>query len=65
MNNDFIFSLKGKVVKQKYVTEPLIAFHHINAYETLNSDKNIDLIVDVCAYDPSKFDINRYTRTDM
>ena len=55
----------GELLKQKYTTEPLIAFHHINAFETINSDENIDLIVDICAYDPSKFDINRFTRNDM
>lgn len=55
----------GELLKQKYITEPLIAFHHINAYEKLDSNKNTELIVDLCAYDPATFDLNKFTRVDM
>ena len=50
----------GEEVKQKFFTDPLIVFHHINAYEKVDpNDKNkIELIVDFCGYDPKKFDLN-------
>lgn len=51
----------GEVMKQKYVTDPLFVFHHINAYETTNNE----IIMDVAAYDVNHFDINKMTREDM
>ena len=47
--------------KAKYRTEPLFLFHHINAYE----NKDNELLVDVCAYDPEHFDIKALTYADM
>lgn len=48
----------GELVKTKFVTDPLFAFHHINAYETENGD----IISDICAYDANFFDIKNITR---
>ncbi len=65
MNKDFktrihIMNKKtGEVVKQKFVTDPLFVFHHINAYEKQNEG---ELVVDVCAYDPRHFDMNSLSR---
>jgi carotenoid cleavage dioxygenase-like enzyme len=51
----------GQVVKQKILADPMFVFHHINAYETYDSNKNIrEIVIDVCAYDTT-FDINRLT----
>ena len=53
----------GEEVRQKFITDPLFTFHHINAYEKvdpLNSNK-IEIVVDICAYDPHYFDINKFT----
>ena len=51
---------------QKFYTLPLFLFHHINAYETYDADKKLSEIhVDVCAYDPNKFDIQALTYEDM
>jgi beta-carotene 15,15'-monooxygenase len=50
----------GEVVKQKLVTDPMFVFHHINSYETYDSEGKVaDLIIDVCAYDVDKFDIQK------
>ena len=56
----------GKNVCQKngqsFVTVPLFLFHHINAYETYDSENRLSEIhVDVVAYDPAKFDIKAFT----
>ena len=51
----------GQVVKQKILADPMFVFHHINAYEIYDSNKNIsEIVIDVCAYDTT-FDINRLT----
>jgi beta-carotene 15,15'-monooxygenase len=56
----------GEKLKQKYLTEPLVAFHHINAYETFDSDNNnVQIICDLIAYNPDKFDISKFTCVDM
>lgn len=54
-----------KLVEQKYVTQPLVCFHHINAYETIDSNKNVEIICDLIGYNPSTFDINLFTSLDM
>lgn len=48
----------GEIVKQKFFTQPIFLFHHINAFETLDENRNLNIITDVCAYDPNHFDIN-------
>ena len=50
----------GEEVKQKYFTDPLVVFHHINAYEKLdpNDNKKVELIVDFCGYDPKTFNLS-------
>lgn len=50
----------GEIVKQKYVTEPLFTFHHINAFE-----QGKELVVDICSYDGQKFDIHELTREKL
>ena len=57
----------GEVMRQSYVTEPMFVFHHINAYEKPDS-KNKDMtaiFIDVCAYDPQKFDIRKLSVEEM
>ena len=48
----------GKEVKQKFYTDPLVTFHHINAYEKVDETNKIKILVDICAYDPKFIDIN-------
>ena len=49
----------GEIRKQKYLTDPLFLFHHINAYEKKDASNHLtELICDICAYDPKFFDIN-------
>jgi carotenoid cleavage dioxygenase-like enzyme len=53
----------GEVVKQKFYTDPQFTFHHINAYEEPdpNNNNNVHVIIDICSYDSSKFDIHKLT----
>jgi carotenoid cleavage dioxygenase-like enzyme len=66
MNRDFKTRIHimnrntGEVHRQKFLTEPLMVFHHINAYE-----KSGEIIVDVCAYDAQHFEINFLSREGM
>ena len=56
----------GKEVNQKFFTDPLILFHHINAYERVdpkNKDK-VELVVDFCGYDPKSFIIKEVAKKD-
>ncbi len=68
MNKNFLTKIHimnkktGQVMKQKYVTESLFVFHHINAYE--KGDTN-EIFVDICAYDPANFDVTKFTREDI
>jgi carotenoid cleavage dioxygenase-like enzyme len=48
----------GEIVEQKFFTQPIFLFHHIHAFETLDENRNLNIITDVCAYDPNHFDIN-------
>jgi carotenoid cleavage dioxygenase-like enzyme len=48
----------GQLLEQKYETEPLLLFHHINAYEEKLNSEDLELHVDVCAYDPKQFEMN-------
>ena len=52
----------GQESKQKFITEPLFTFHHINAYEKVdpNNPNKIEIMVDACIYDPKTFDINSF-----
>ena len=57
----------GEVVRQQYVTEPMFAFHHINAYEQIDPahGQRTVIVVDICAYDPHVFDIHNWTVQDL
>lgn len=48
----------GKIVDKKFITDPFIIFHHINAYETTDENNNKSIVIDLCTYDPHHFDIN-------
>jgi carotenoid cleavage dioxygenase-like enzyme len=52
----------GELVKQKFVTEPMFLFHHINAYEKPESG---EIIVDVCAYNAKTFDLKKLKPVDL
>ena len=58
----------GREISQKYYTDPLITFHHINAYEKNDADNSnkLELIVDFVGYDANKFEFNKieYKETD-
>ena len=47
----------GKILPQKFVTDPQFTFHHMNAYEVVESDNNSRLMVDISSYDSETFDI--------
>ena len=47
----------GEVTKQRYHTDSLFVFHHINAVETSDNKIHVDLI----AYEAEGFDINNLT----
>jgi carotenoid cleavage dioxygenase-like enzyme len=56
----------GEICKQKFITDPLFLFHHINAYEKRDSENNLtEIVCDICAYDPKYFDINGLSYADM
>ncbi len=48
----------GELVAQKFVTEPMFVFHHINTYERPETG---EVIVDVCAYNGQTFDLANLT----
>ncbi len=48
----------GELVAQKFVTEPMFIFHHINTYEKPETG---EVIIDVCAYNGQTFDLNSLT----
>ena len=47
----------GEILPQKFVTEQQFTFHHMNAYEVVESDNNLRLMVDISSYDSNTFDI--------
>ena len=61
----------GELVSQRYVTDPLFVFHHINAYEVAklsskdSSQEDNLVVIDICAYDPKTFDINKFSYEEM
>jgi carotenoid cleavage dioxygenase-like enzyme len=56
----------GKICKQKFITDPLFLFHHINAYEKRDSENNLtEIVCDICAYDPKNFDISALSYAEM
>lgn len=54
----------GEIVQQKYHTDPMFLFHHINAYEQ-EKDGKTEIVVDICAYDANHFDIKKLRYEDM
>lgn len=58
----------GEIHKQKFITDPIFVFHHINAYETkedLTKGEPSRIVVDFCGFDVDKFDINKLTYADL
>ncbi len=56
----------GEILKQKFFTDPLFLFHHINAYEKRDSENNlVEIVCDICAYDAKYFDINALSYNKM
>ena len=55
----------GEVVAQKFTTDPLFVFHHINAYETTDSAGEQKLIIDISAYDADTFEIDEFSYEGM
>jgi beta,beta-carotene 9',10'-dioxygenase len=55
----------GEVLPQKFVTDPQFSFHHINAFERVESANNIQLCVDISSYSSKHFDINNFTFENM
>ena len=52
----------GEIVKQKFHTDPLFVFHHINAFEKYDSNNNLsEIVVDVCAYNPKHFEVKAFS----
>ena len=47
----------GEISKKFFFTDPLICFHHINAYETYEP---FYINIDICLYDPKYFQINDF-----
>lgn len=55
-----------QIYKQKFITEPLVLFHHINAYEIRTYENILSrIVVDFCGYDVNIFDINKFTYAQM
>ena len=52
----------GFKIKKEFLTEPMVVFHHINAYETTDGTK---IMIDVCAYDVNFVDVTKWTRENM
>lgn len=56
----------GKLYPQKFYTQPLFVFHHINAYEVYNAQSElVQVNVDIVSYDVDEFDLNKFTYQDM
>ena len=45
----------GEVYPQKLITEAQFSFHHINAYEIIESVDLTNLVVDICSFDSEHF----------
>ena len=48
----------GELHTNRFVTEPMFIFHHINAYEKPSTG---EIVVDVCAYEAEHFDLTKWT----
>ncbi len=51
----------GEVIPQKFTTEAQFSFHHINAYEQVESANLTNLIVDICSFDSKHFTLQNLT----
>ena len=56
----------GEILKQKFYTDPLFLFHHINAFEKRDTENNlVEIVCDVCAYDVKHFDIGALSYAEI
>lgn len=49
----------GQVLPQRFFTDPQFTFHHINAYEQIESENNLRLMIDISSYDTT-FTMNNF-----
>lgn len=52
----------GEISKKYFFTDPLISFHHINAFETYEPHF---INIDICGYDPKCFEVNDFKYKKM
>jgi len=56
----------GRVLPQKFITDPQFTFHHVNAFERNNeSENNLQLVVDISSYDAKHFDMKNFSYDKM
>lgn len=55
----------GEVLPQKFKTDAQFTFHHINAYENVESDDLTNLTVDICSFDTKHFNLHHLTYKNL